>query len=81
MTKIDVKHADLDTMLADAQHDRVILTRNGKPVALIIGVEGLNEDQLQLGSSDKFWNLIEDRRKQRTMTREQLEKKVKQKLV
>ncbi len=78
MTRIDLKRADLDTCVADSQNDRVILTRNGKPVALIIGVEGMNEDQLQLGSSDKFWKLISDRRKQKTISRIQLEQKIKQ---
>ena len=81
MTEIDLKQADLDTCVADAQHDRVVLTRNGKPVALIIGVEGMDEDQLQLGSSDKFWQLIAGRRKQKTISRDQLEQKVKQRRV
>ncbi|MGQ9625524.1 MAG: DUF2442 domain-containing protein [Anaerolineae bacterium] len=32
----------------------IIITRNGKPVALIIGIEGIDEEQIRLGSSEKF---------------------------
>ena len=46
-----------------------VITREGKPVALIVGVEGLDEEQLQLGSSDKFWELMTGRRTQKTMSR------------
>ncbi len=54
MIKIDVKRTGLDSVVQDAQHERLIITRNGKPVALIVGVEGLDEEQLELGSSASF---------------------------
>ena len=47
-------------------------THHGKPVALVIGVEGMDEEQLQLGSSDNFWQLIAERRVQTTLTRAQV---------
>lgn len=77
MIKIDVKKTDLDSLIQDAQRERLIITRNGKPVALIVGVEGMDEEQLELGSSDKFWKLIEERRAQKTITRGELEEKFK----
>ena len=77
MIKMDLRQATLDTCVNDAQRERVVLTRNGKPVALIIGVEGMDEEQLQLSSSDKFWRLIAERRTQKTMTRAQLEQSIK----
>ena len=77
MIKMDLKQATLDTCVTDAQHERIILTRNGKPVALIVGVEGMDEEQLQLGSSAKFWELIAERRVQKTLTRAQLEHRIK----
>lgn len=76
MIKIDVVQAKLDTAISKAQRERVVITRDGKPVALLIGVEGLDEEQLQLGSSDKFWRLIEERRAQKTIGRAELEKKI-----
>ncbi len=76
MIKIDLKHATLDTCINEAQRERVVITRDGKPVALIIGVAGLDEEQLQLGSSDKFWRLIAERRAQKTMSRAELEQNI-----
>lgn len=60
----------------EAQTERIVVTRQGKPVALVIGIEGMNEEQLQLGSSDKFWNLITQRRGQKRMRRAALENKL-----
>ena len=77
MIKMDLGQATVDTFVNNAQRERIILTRNGKPVALIIGVEGMDEEQLQLGSSAKFWKLIAERRAQKTMTRAQLEQSIK----
>jgi antitoxin (DNA-binding transcriptional repressor) of toxin-antitoxin stability system len=76
MKTIGLEQASLDVCVDDAQQERVVLTRNGKPVALIIGLEGLDEEQLQLGRSDKFWALIEQRRKQKTISRAELERKL-----
>lgn len=76
MIKIDLKQANLDTCIKNAQRERIILTRNGKPIALIIGVEGMDEEQLQLGSSDKFWRLIAERRRQKTLSRTALEQRI-----
>lgn len=77
MIKIDEKETDLDSLIQDSQRERLVITRNGKPVALIVGVEGMDEEQLELGSSDKFWKLIEERRAQKTITRGELEEKFK----
>jgi antitoxin (DNA-binding transcriptional repressor) of toxin-antitoxin stability system len=77
MKMIGLEQANLDVCVNDAQRERVVITRNGKPVALIVGVEGMDKEQLQLGSSDKFWRLIEQRRKQKTISRFELEKKIK----
>ncbi len=74
MKTIGLEHATLETCIKDARRDRVVVTRKGKPVALVLGVEGLDEEQLQLGSSEKFWKLIEERRRQKTTSRRELEK-------
>jgi antitoxin (DNA-binding transcriptional repressor) of toxin-antitoxin stability system len=77
MKMIGLKQATLDACIKNAQQERVVITRNGKPVALIVGVEGLDKEQLQLGSSDKFWKLIEKRRKDKTVSRAELEQRLK----
>jgi antitoxin (DNA-binding transcriptional repressor) of toxin-antitoxin stability system len=63
----------------DAQHERVLVTRNGRPVALIVGVEGMDEEQVQLASSNEFWTLISERRAQKTISRAELEKRIRRK--
>jgi len=73
---IGLEHATLETCIKDARRDRVVVTRKGKPVALVLGVEGLDEEQVQLGSSKKFWKLIEQRRRQKTFSRRELEKRL-----
>jgi hypothetical protein len=76
MKTIDIQETNLDACVLDAQSDRVIIMRGGNPVALVVGVVGLDEEQIQLGSSDAFWNLISQRRKEPTLDRSTLEKKL-----
>jgi antitoxin (DNA-binding transcriptional repressor) of toxin-antitoxin stability system len=66
--------ANIKECVKDAQKERVALTRRGKPVALIIGVAGMDLEQIALGHSDAFWQLIRQRRSERTMSRAELEK-------
>ena len=78
MKIIGLKETNLDDCVSEAQHERIVITRNGKPVALVVGVAGLDAEQLELGSNFAFWELITHRRRQRTITRAQLEKKIDQ---
>jgi hypothetical protein len=73
MITIDLEEASLDTCIKAAQHERVVITRKGKPIMLLVNIEGLDEEQLELGSSDTFWKLMTERRAQKTMSRSQLE--------
>jgi antitoxin (DNA-binding transcriptional repressor) of toxin-antitoxin stability system len=76
MKQIVLEKADLESCVSQAQQERLLVVRNGRPVALIVGVEGVDREQLELGSSDKFWKLIASRRKQKRTTRAQLEKRL-----
>ena len=76
MKSVDIDQVSLEGCVREAQRDRVIIKRGGKPVALIIGVEGLDEEQLELGSSDQFWTMIGQRRREKTMSRGELEEKI-----
>lgn len=76
MKTIGLEHATLETCIKDARRGRVVVTRKGKPVALVVAVEGMDEEQLQFGSSRKFWTLIQERRKQKTISRRELEKRL-----
>ena len=78
MKVIGLKETNLDACVSEAQGERIVITRNGKPVALVVGVAGLDAEQLELGSNPAFWELITQRRRQRTITRSQLEEKIRQ---
>jgi hypothetical protein len=73
---IGIEQASLEDCVRDAQHDQVVLMRKNKPVAILVGVKGLDLEQLELGHSDEFWTLIKKRRRQKTMTRAQLEERL-----
>jgi hypothetical protein len=76
MKQLALEEADLRSCISQAQEERVLIVRKGKPLALIVGVAGLDREQLELGSSHKFWKLIEGRRKQKGISRTMLEKKL-----
>ena len=54
--------ASLSEYIAKAQRDRVLITKHGKPAALVIGVEGEDLEDLLTMSNPRFWEMIEDRR-------------------
>src|SRR5689334_20807174 len=63
---IEMDEANIKECVKDAQHERVILTRRGKPIAVIAGVAGMDLEQIALGHSDEFWQLIRERRGQKS---------------
>ena len=60
-----------------SQEDQVVITRNGKPAAVLVGVEGRDWEDLVLQTSPTFWKLIEDRRKQRSISLTELKTRLK----
>jgi hypothetical protein len=76
MKTVRLEDATLDRCVNEAQQERVMLTRDGHPVALVAGVNGMDEEQVQLSSSPEFWKLIEESRSQKTIRREELERRL-----
>jgi prevent-host-death family protein len=76
MKVVGIQDANLKECVRQAQRQRVVLTRNGKPVAVLVGVKGLDLEQIALGHSDAFWKLIKERRSQETISRAELEKRL-----
>jgi prevent-host-death family protein len=56
----------------DAQKDRVIITKRGKPAAVLIGVGDKEWESVILQSDPGFWKLIRNRRKQSTLSLEEM---------
>lgn len=55
-----------------AQDDRLVITRHGKPAAVLVGVEGEDWEAVVLQTDPAFWKLIRARRKQSTISLGQL---------
>jgi len=59
MKVIGLKETNLDACVSEAQHEKIVITRNGKPVTLVVVVAGLDAEQLELGSNPEFWKLMQ----------------------
>jgi len=59
-----------------AQEDRVVITRHGKPAAVLVGVEDEDWESVVLQTDPAFWKLIRARRKQPTLSLDQLRKRL-----
>jgi prevent-host-death family protein len=59
-----------------SQRDRIVVTRRGKPTAVIVGVEGMDWEKVILNTDPSFWRLIHTRRKQSTMSLEAFKEKM-----
>jgi antitoxin (DNA-binding transcriptional repressor) of toxin-antitoxin stability system len=53
---------NVDTVLNSAQIERILISRGGKPCAVLVGVEGYDAQDLRLASSQEFWRMIRQRR-------------------
>ena len=63
----------------DAQEDRVVITRHGKPAAVLVGVQGEDWETVVHETDPTFWRLIRARRKQPTVSLGQLRTRLKTK--
>jgi len=67
MRMVGVREAQsqLSGLILKSQKERIILTRHGKPVAVISGVEGMDLEDVLLGQDQAFARHIEARRRTR----------------
>jgi prevent-host-death family protein len=61
----------------DAQSDRVVITRHGKPAAVLVGVEGSDWETVVLQTDPNFWKLIQKRRLQPTISLKEVKVRLK----
>ena len=76
MKTLEMAETDLSQCVKQASSQSVLVVKKGKPVALVSNVEGLDAEQIQLGTSAEFWKLIEHRRRQKTIPWEELKKRL-----
>ena len=68
---------EFSTYVDEAQHDRVLVTRHGRPAAIIIGVAGETIEDLMTRSDRELWEVIEARRKAaKTITAEEMRRRL-----
>jgi len=69
----------LKQSIDEAQGDRVVITRRGKPTALLLGVEGKDWETVILETDPTFWKLIQQRRKEPTIPIKELKARLNRK--
>jgi prevent-host-death family protein len=73
--------SELNEILGAAQKERVLVTRGGKPSAVLIGVEHYDDEDWTLARSPEFWRMIESRRKEtKSISLEELEARIQARL-
>jgi antitoxin (DNA-binding transcriptional repressor) of toxin-antitoxin stability system len=76
MKQVNLDSTSLQDCVTRAQNELIVLTDQGQPVAMVVGVAGLDDEQIEFGSSAKFWDLIQQRRKAATLSRADLAAKL-----
>jgi hypothetical protein len=66
MTVLEVANRDaaLREWLSQAHGDRLLLTRDGVPAAIVTSVDGLDLEEIATASDPEFWRLINQRRQE-----------------
>jgi prevent-host-death family protein len=58
------RQSDLDAVLRSVQNERILISRDGKPCAVLVGVEDYDAEDVRLATSPDFWLMIQQRRSQ-----------------
>lgn len=53
---------NLDGVLNSSQNERIVIYREGKPCAVLVGIQDYDGEDLQLATSPDFWLMIRQRR-------------------
>lgn len=72
-TTIERFSADPNGFLQAAQQERVLVRRDGRPLALLVGLENKDLEDWALEMSPTFWGMIEQRRSRPTLPLRDLE--------
>jgi hypothetical protein len=76
MKTLTLDQASLEQSVQAARRGRVLLMSEGKPLAVVVGVQGWDEEDLALCRDAGFWRLIASRRRQKTISRAELERRI-----
>ena len=59
-----------------SQAEGVVVTRNGRPASIVIGVEGSDWEDLVVQSDPAFWATIRERRKEKSVSAVEMRRRV-----
>ena len=76
MKTVSIDQMNLETCVREAHHGGLLVMRDGEPAALVFGVEGMGQEQVELGISDRFWKLVAQRRQKPSLSRAELEERM-----
>jgi hypothetical protein len=66
-TTLDQFAQDPHAFLEAAQRGRLLIMHHGRPLAVVIGIEHKDDEDLRLEASPDFWRMIEQRRQRPTV--------------
>lgn len=55
---------NLDDVLNSSQSERIVISRESKPCAVLVGIQDYDAEDLQLATSPDFWLMIRQRREE-----------------
>jgi predicted RNase H-like HicB family nuclease len=70
--KLEELPAEAHELADAAQREHLLLTRNGDPCAVVMGVINKDGEDFEYMTSPEFWQMIEERRREPTIPFEQL---------
>jgi antitoxin (DNA-binding transcriptional repressor) of toxin-antitoxin stability system len=65
-TTIEQFALDPRSVVEASQQERIVLTQDGTPVAVVMGLKNRDAEDVALETSPEFWRMIEDRRRRAT---------------
>ncbi len=60
--------AEVGALVEASQGERIVLTRGGQPVAVLVGIRDKDDEDIGLEMSPEFWTMIEERRREPTVS-------------
>jgi prevent-host-death family protein len=54
--------SNVNAVLDSSQRERIVIAREGKPCAVLMGIEAYDAEDWQLATSAEFWSMIQERR-------------------
>ena len=70
---IETFSQELNALLDAAQQERILITKRGKPFAIVVGIANKDAEDLRLETSADFWEMIEQRRREPAVSLEKVE--------